>query len=148
MLKAKEISQLFEVQLNTLYNWKKSKPKLYAYLQNADYSSKIKDEINILLDFYSKSINKNFTIKQIQVLIDADFELNSIEEVNDFETIFIKVNYKIVNSNPTKVLDIYNKLKELNIIEKYILYKKIYKARQHKKSSITTYFKEFLEKEN
>lgn len=147
MLKAKDISHFFEVQVNTLYNWRKSKPKLYAYLQNADYNSEIKNEINILLDFYGKSLNKNFTHEQIECLIQADYELNSIEEVNDFETIFIKVNYKVVSSNPTKILDIYNKLKELNIIEKYILYKKIYKARQLKQNDIKTYFEEFLEKE-
>ena len=50
MLTPKEISELFEVQINTLYNWRKSKPKLYSYLQNADYNSKINNEINALLN--------------------------------------------------------------------------------------------------
>ena len=50
MLNNREISQIFEVQINTLYNWQKSKPKLYKYLQNADYNQNRNQEINILLD--------------------------------------------------------------------------------------------------
>ena len=49
MLSNKEISQNFEVQINTLYNRRKSKPKLYRYLRNADYNFEQSKEINILL---------------------------------------------------------------------------------------------------
>lgn len=148
MLSAKEISTLFEVQVNTLYNWKKTKPKLYSYLQNADYNSKINNEINGLLEFFSESISKNFILKEIDFLIISDYELNSIEEVNNFQEHFIKANYKILLTNHTLVLNIYDKIKELNIIEKYLLYKKIYKVRQTGVKNRSDFFKEFLQKGN
>lgn len=148
MLAPKEISKLFEVQINTLYNWRKTKPKLYSYLQNADYNSKINNEINILLDFYSKSFSKAFTYNEITFLIEANYELTSIEEVNDFHKEFIKANYKDMNVLSDKILNIYDKISELNIIEKYILYKKIYKVRQTKQGiDIAEFFQEFLQKD-
>ncbi len=146
MLAPKDISTLFEVQINTLYNWRKTKPKLYSYLQNADYNSKINNEINILLDFYSKSFSKSFSQEEIRFLIEANYELTSIEEVNNFHKEFIKSNYKEMNTLSDKILNIYDKIKELNIIEKYILYKKIYKVRQTKVGiNISEFFKEFIE---
>mgnify|MGYP000353068989 CR=1 FL=1 len=144
MLTPKEICDLFEVQINTLYNWRKTKPKLYSYLQNADYNLKRNNEINVLLDFYSKTFSKTFTLNEIQYLIDAEFELNSIEEVNSFHTIFIKSNYKLLNSESNVILNIYDKINELNIIEKYILYKKIYRIRNIEELDLVTFFNEFL----
>lgn len=145
MLTPKEVSSLFEVQINTLYNWRKTKPKLYAYLQNADYNSEINNEINILLDSYSKTISKAFSIQEIDYLITSDYELNSIDEVNTFQEFFIKENYKMLTTDHRLVLNIYDKIKELNIIEKYILYKKIYKVRQVGHPNREMFFKEFLE---
>ncbi|WP_320033934.1 hypothetical protein [Halarcobacter sp.] len=147
MLTPKEISELFEVQINTLYNWRKSKPKLYSYLQNADYNSKINNEINALLKYFSNTIQKDFTLKEIDFLIINDFELNSIEEVNEFQDYFIKANYKILTTRHKFVLNIYNKIKELNIVEKYLLYKKIFKIRKFGDRDRAVYFKEFLGKE-
>lgn len=149
MLAPKEISSLFEVQINTLYNWRKTKPKLYSYLQNADYNSEINNEINVLLDFYSKTFKKAFLIKEIEYLIVSEFTLTSIEEVNDFHKEFIKANYKNMNQLSDTILNIYDKISQLNIIEKYILYKKIYKTRQNKEmKNISMVFKEFLEEGN
>ncbi|WP_321315502.1 hypothetical protein [Halarcobacter sp.] len=147
MLTPKEISQLFEVQVNTLYNWRKSKPKLYSYLQNADYNSKINNEINALLKYFSNTIQKYFTLKEIDFLIINDFELNSIEEVNEFQDYFIKANYKILPTKHKFVLNIYNKIKELNIVEKYLLYKKVFKIRKFGDKDRAVYFKEFLKEE-
>lgn len=145
MLTPKEICSLFEVQINTLYNWRKSKPKLYSYLQNADYNSKINNEINVLLEYFSKTIQKNFTLKEIDFLIVSDYELLSIEEVNDFQEYFIKANYKMLLTNHKLVLSIYDKIKNLNIVEKYLLYKKIYKVRQVGDQNRAEFFKEFLQ---
>ncbi|QKF81950.1 hypothetical protein CRV08_01715 [Halarcobacter ebronensis] len=147
MLTPKEISLLFEVQINTLYNWRKSKPKLFAYLQNADYNSKINNEINALLDYFSNTIEKDFTLKEIDFLITSDFELNSIEEVNEFQDYFIKANYKMLPTKHKFVLEIYNKIKELNIVEKYLLYKKVFKIRKFGDKNRAEFFKEFLKKE-
>jgi len=147
MLTPKEISKLFEVQINTLYNWRKSKPKLFGYLQNADYNSKINNEINALLDYFSSTIQKDFTLKEIDFLIISDFELNSIEEVNEFESYFMKANYKTLTTKHKFVLNIYDKLKELNVIEKYILYKKIFKIRKFGDKNRAEFFSEYIKKE-
>lgn len=144
MLTPKEISSLFEVQVNTLYNWRKTKPKLYSYLQNADYNSKINNEINVLLEFFSKTISKDFSLEEIDFLIISDYELTSIEEVDKFHEHFIKANYKMLVTNHSLVLSIYDKIKELNIVEKYLLYKKIYKVRQVGDQNRATYFEEFI----
>jgi len=148
MLTPKEISSLFEVQVNTLYNWRKSKPKLYSYLQNADYNSKINNEINVLLEYFSKTINKSFTLNEIDFLIISDYELITIDEVNEFQEHFIKSNYKLLITDHKLVLSIYDKIKELNIVEKYLLYKKIYKVRQVGDKDRATFFKEFLQEGN
>lgn len=144
MLTPKDICDLFEVQINTLYNWRKTKPKLYSYLQNADYNLKRNKEINVLLDFYSKTFSKSFTLKEISFLIKSDFELVSIEEVDSFQTIFIKSNYKLLTNNSDLILSIYDKINLLNIIEKYILYKKIYTAKDINENEIPNFFKEFI----
>jgi len=147
MLTPKEISKLFEVQINTLYNWRRSKPKLYSYLQNADYNSKINNEINALLDYFSNTIQKEFTLKEIDFLILSDFELTSIDEVNEFQDYFIKANYKLLTTKHKFVLNIYDKLKELNVVEKYLLYKKIYKIRKFGDKNRAEFFNEFIKKE-
>ncbi len=146
MLTPKEICELFEVQINTLYNWRKTKPKLYSYLQNADYNLKRNKEINVLLDFYSKTFSKSFEEEEIEFLINCEFELNSIDDVNSFHTLFIKSNYKLLSTNADIILSIYDKVNELNIIEKYILYKKIYSVRNIEKSELSSFFNEFLTK--
>jgi len=147
MLTPKEICELFEVQINTLYNWRKTKPKLYSYLQNADYNLKRNKEINVLLDFYSNTFSKSFSLDEIEFLINSEFELNSIDDVNAFHTLFIKSNYKLLASTSEIVLSIYDKIHELNIIEKYILYKKIYRVRNIEKLETSSFFEEFLSKE-
>lgn len=147
MLTPKEICELFEVQINTLYNWRKTKPKLYSYLQNADYNLKRNKEINVLLDFYSNTFSKSFILEEIEFLINSEFELNSIDDVNAFHTLFIKANYKLLASTSEIVLSIYDKVNELNIIEKYILYKKIYRVRNIEKLDTSSFFEEFLTKE-
>jgi hypothetical protein len=144
MLTPKEISQRFEVQLNTLYNWRKSKPKLFAYLQNADYNLQKSQEINILLDSYSNDFQKEFTTDQIEFLISSDMEVFTIEEIEELDTIFMKANYKLIPTQSELILNIYNNLKSLNVIQKYILYKKIYKSRREDNIDIKSYYKEFI----
>ena len=147
MLNNREIAELFEVQVNTLYNWQKTKPKLFKYLQNADYNSSRNEEVNILLSEYSKSIQKEFLTKEINYIISSDLKLLSMDDIKDFEKLFIKIEYKNIPSSNDIILSIYDKLKLLNIIEKYILYKKIYKFREDKiieDKNIDIYFKEFL----
>ncbi len=147
MLNNREISELFEVQINTLYNWQKTKPKLYKYLQNADYNYNRNQEINVLLDEYSRDIKKDFLPKEIEYIIKTAVELSSIEDVKIFHKIFIECEYKNIPHNRDNILLIYDKISKLNIIEKYIFYKKIYKYRKNskfEKNEILKVFKEFL----
>jgi hypothetical protein len=146
MLSNKEITNRFEVQLGTLYNWKKTKPKLFKYLQNADYNSDRNEEINVLLEHYlHKEIDKSFTQKQIEFLIASNLEIVDIEAIENIEVEFIKCEYKDLATNAEFITAIYDKLKELNIIEKYILYKKIYRYRKDKNDLVLEeFFKNYI----
>ncbi len=144
MLSNREICENFEIQVNTLYNWKKTKPKLYKYLQNADYNFERSREINILLERFAKDISYDFEIAEIEYIINSSIEFISIEEIDEMSKHFIKSEYMRLNKNTDLILNIYEKLKKMNIIEKYIFYKKIYKYRKSKKLDIDEYFKEFI----
>jgi hypothetical protein len=147
MLNNREISELFEVQVNTLYNWQKAKPKLFKYLQNADYNSSRNEEINVLLQEYSKDIQKEFTSEDILYLINSSMVLNSIEDIKNIHKIFISYEYKNIPTSRDSILGIYDKVSQMNLIEKYILYKKIYRYRGQgdlRESDIPSLFSEFI----
>jgi hypothetical protein len=149
MLNNREISNRFEVQVNTLYNWQKSKPKLYAYLQHADYNKERNQEINVLLDYYAKkSINKDFSVEEIHYIINSDINPHTIEEIDNLHKIFITLEAKNLSIKSDFLLKIYDKFNTMNIIEKYIFYKKIYKIRDketsYSKEKIEQHFKEYL----
>jgi hypothetical protein len=149
MLNNREISNKFEVQVNTLYNWQKSKPKLYAYLQHADYNKERNEEINILLEYYAKkSINKDFSVEEVHYIINSDINPHTIEEIDDLHKIFITLEAKNLSIKSDFLLKIYDKFHTMNIIEKYIFYKKVYKIRDkessYSKEKIEQHFKEYL----
>ncbi len=147
MLNNREISEQFEVQINTLYNWQKTKPKLFKYLQNADYNSTRNQEINILLSEYSKEIQKEFLIEDISYIIKSPLTLHSIDDIQNIDKIFMECEYKNIPTCRDIILSIYDKIKQMNLIEKYILYKKIYKYRESsdvKEKDISSFFKEYI----
>lgn len=148
MLNNREISVRFEVQINTLYNWQKSKPKLYAYLQHADYNIEQNKEINVLLDYYAKSINKNFSVEEIHYIINSDINPHTIEEIDNLHKIFITLEARNLSIKSDFLLKIYDKFHTMNIIEKYIFYKKVYRIRDkensYSKEKIQLYFQEYL----
>jgi len=148
MLNNRQISENFEVQVNTLYNWQKTKPKLYKYLQNADYNKVRNKEINILLSEYANDIQKHFTLDEIKYLIVSSLELVSIEDVKNFHKLFIEKEYKNIPTQSDLLLSIYDKIGDLNIIEKYILYKKVHKFREDNMlnfNDLDSYFSEFID---
>ncbi len=147
MLNNREISEQFEVQVNTLYNWQKTKPKLFKYLQNADYNSTRNQEINILLSEYSKEIQKEFFFEDIVYIIKSSLIINSIEDIQNIHKIFMECEYKNIPASRDIILSIYDKIRQMNLIEKYILYKKIHKYRESnnlKEQEISTFFKEYI----
>jgi len=148
MLSNKEIAQIFEVQLSTLYNWRKSKPKLYRYLQNVDYNFEQSKEINILLNRFAKEITPKLRIKDISFIIKSNFEAKNMDEIEYIHRYLIAQYKDKLDSKDSIVFDIYDRLVAMNIIEKYILYKRIYNFRAEKlkltDSSVKEYFNEFI----
>jgi hypothetical protein len=148
MLSNKEISQNFEVQINTLYNWRKSKPKLYHYLRNADYNFEQSKEINILLKRLAKDIKGSFTVEEILFFVDSKTEAKSIEDVENIDKLFITEYHKDLTKNVKFILSVYDKINSLGMIEKYIFYKRAYNLRAEQKDInkeiIKEYFEEFL----
>jgi len=148
MLSNKEISQNFEVQINTLYNWRKSKPKLYRYLRNADYNFEQSKEINILLKRFAEEIEASFLPEEIAFFVGSEVEASSIDDVEHIERLFIMQHHKELHKNGEFLLAIYDKLHALGIIEKYIFYKRAHnlRAEQAKVDTqvIQEYFGEFL----
>lgn len=148
MLSNKEISEHFEVQINTLYNWRKSKPKLYRYLRNADYNFEQSKEINILLKRFAKDIKPLFSVDEIIFFVSSEVEASSIEDVENIGRLFILEQHKELSKNGDFLLSIYDKLSSMCIIEKYIFYKRSHNLRAERKkpdeSVVKEYFDEFL----
>jgi hypothetical protein len=148
MLSNKEISQNFEVQINTLYNWRKSKPKLYRYLRNADYNFEQSKEINILLKRFAEEIEGGFSTKEILFFVNSAVEASSIDDVEHIERLFILSHQKTLHKEGDFLLSIYDKLSALGIIEKYIIYTSANNLRAEQKKIdeevIKEYFDEFL----
>jgi len=148
VLSNKEISQNFEVQINTLYNWRKSKPRLYAYLKNADYNFEQSKEINILLKRFAEDIEALFSTEEIAFFVNSKVEASSIIDVENIDKLFVTEHHSELTKNGDFLLSIYNKLHKLGIIEKYIFYKRAHNLRGEQRKTtaavIEEYFDEFL----
>ena len=147
MLTNKEISQNFEVQINTLYNWRKSKPKLYKYLKNADYNFEQSKEINILLERFAKEIESSFTTDEILLFLNSKIEARSMDDVENIDRLLLISHHKEISIDNTLLFNTYNKLNGLGIIEKYIFYKRAHNLKENReinKAIVEEYFSEFL----
>jgi hypothetical protein len=145
MLSNRQISENFEVQINTLYNWRKSKPRLYRYLQNADYNFEQSKEINVLLSRFAKEIHSDFTSEEILAVVESKFEAKSIDDIENFERHFIKEHAKQLAKEGDFLLKIYNKLHSMNIIEKYIFYKRVHNLRAEQKKPELAHIQEYFD---
>jgi hypothetical protein len=141
----RQISENFEVQINTLYNWRKSKPKLYHYLQNADYNFEQSKEINVLLSRFAKDINYDFAPDEILAFVESKFEAKSIDDIENIERHFIKEHAKQLIKEGDFLLGIYNKLHSMNIVEKYIFYKRVYNLRTEQKKPELKHISEYFD---
>jgi len=133
MMTNRQISENFEVQINTLYNWRKTKPRLYKYLQNADYNFEQTKEINVLLSRFAEDIHYDFSPEEILEVVESKFEAKSIDDIESFEQYFIKERAKRLAKESDFLLGIYNKIHAMNIVEKYIFYKRVHNLRSEKK---------------
>lgn len=153
MIQIKDVIDRFEVSRATFHNWKKTKPNLYSYLLNYNDSTNIDGgklrEINIVLEKYAKeSIKPIFTYNEISYICINEL---TFERIEDLEAAFIKFHINAISDNFDFIIEIYNKIKSLNIVEKYIfserlriVNKKIKIKKEEKKELLIHYFREFL----
>jgi polyphosphate kinase len=148
MLSNREIAQNFEVRISTLYNWRKTKPRLYRYLQNADYNFEQTKEINILLDRLAKEIEGEMTPMEIRFVIHSRFEAKNLDEIERMHRMLLRMHHKDLDSE--MIFDLYEHIAAMSLIEKYIFYKRVYHFRQERREDsdeeIRSYFAEFMKK--
>ncbi|MFW3343319.1 hypothetical protein [Aliarcobacter butzleri] len=150
MTSIKDIISKYEVSRATLHNWKTTKPNLYNLLLNLDGKNDELRELTIILEKYSKTINPSFTMEDIFFILDLNLE-DFIEEIEKLHTIYIEQTSKNLKENSEFILSIYQKIQNLNLIEKYIFISRIKRVKKNKikemdlKTSIKHYFKEFIE---
>ena len=118
MLSNREITENFEVQINTLYNWRKTKPKLYKYLRNADYNFEQTKEINVLLKRLAQDIRGNWLANEIKFFVESEVEAKSMDDIENIEKIFILKYEKVLHREVDLYLSIYNKLHAMSVLEK------------------------------
>ncbi|WP_456433981.1 hypothetical protein [Nitratifractor sp.] len=153
MLSNREISQNFEVQISTLYNWRKTKPRLYKYLQNADYNFSMNKEINVLLERFAKEIHGDLTPAEIRTFIESKVDAKTVDEIEEMHRILLRLHHRdLVGEQAPLLFGLYEKISKMNIIEKYIFYKRVFNLRVKRKEEgvdlddalIREYFEEFL----
>ncbi|TLT07020.1 hypothetical protein FE243_06765 [Aliarcobacter thereius] len=150
MTSIKDIISKYEVTRATLHNWKTTKPNLYNLLLNPEDTNEKLRDINIVLEKYSKTIKSTFSEDDILFILNLSLE-NFVNDIEKLHTIYIEQTAKELKENSEFVLSIYQKIQDLNLIERYIFILRIKSLRKEKikqtdiKTAIKHYFKEFLE---
>jgi len=145
----KDIVSKYEVTRATLHNWKTTKPNLYNLLLNPEDTNEKLRYINIVLEKYSKTIKSTFSEDDILFILNLSLE-NFVNEIEKLHTIYIEQTAKELKENSEFVLAVYQKIQDLNLIERYIFILRIKSLRKEKikqtdiKTAIKHYFKEFL----
>ncbi len=151
MLTIKEMSDKFNIPKSTLYGWEKERKEIFEYLQNANSNDDQLRDINILFEHYSKEIVPRFSRQEIEYLLSQNLKVQKIEEIVAVHTIYACAIADEIAKNSEFVMGIYEKLKGLNLIERYLFAKnynivkaKISKNGDEKDSLIRHYLKPFL----
>ncbi|MGI6723277.1 MAG: hypothetical protein ACOX39_02715 [Arcobacteraceae bacterium] len=149
MLTIKQISEKFDIPKSTLYGWEKERPKIFKYLQSSSSNQDVLRDINIVLEKYSKTINPSFYIDEILFILDLSLE-NHLEDIEKLHTIYIEQSSIHLKNSSEFILQIYKKIEDLNIIERYVLLSRIKSLRKEKikqtdiNQAVNHYFNEFL----
>ncbi len=149
MTSIKDIVSKYEVTRATLHNWKTTKPNLYNLLLNPEDTNEKLRDINIVLEKYSKTIKSTFSEDDILFILNLSLE-NFVNEIEKLHTIYIEQTAKELKENSEFVLNVYQKIQDLNLIERYIFILRIKSLRKEKikqtdiRTAIKHYFKEFL----
>ncbi len=150
MTSIKDIISKYEVTRATLHNWKTTKPNLYNLLLNPEDTNEKLRDINIVLEKYSKTIKSSFSEDDILFILNLSLEV-FVNDIEKLHTIYIEQTAKELKENSEFVLNIYQKIQDLNLIERYIFILRIKSLRKEKikqtdiKTAIKHYFREFLE---
>ncbi len=124
-MQIKDVISKFEVSRATLHNWKRSKPNLYKYLlsyDNKDKLEKTQRDAKLIFEEYAKSNMKPaFTFEEIKFIYEKSLVLDKIEDIKNISLVYASTISKDISKQTKFVLDIYYKLENLNIIEKYLL---------------------------
>ncbi|CAM3897285.1 hypothetical protein [Arcobacter cloacae] len=149
MTSIKDIINKYEVSRATLHNWKTTKPNLYNLLLNPEATNEKLRDINIVLEKYSRTIKCSFDEDDILFILNLTLE-NFIDDIERLHTIYIEQTSKELKEKSEFILSIYQKIQNLNLIERYIFISRIKSLRKEKikqtdiKTAIKHYFKEFL----
>ena len=149
MTSIKDIISKYEVTRATMHKWKTTKPNLYNLLLNPEDTNEKLRDINIVLEKYSKTIKSTFSEDDILFILNLSLE-NFVNEIEKLHTIYIEQTAKELKENSEFVLNVYQKIQNLNLIERYIFISRIKSLRKEKikqtdiKTAIKHYFKEFL----
>ncbi|QKE28423.1 hypothetical protein AACT_1244 [Arcobacter acticola] len=149
MFSKKEITEKYEITRTTLHNWKTTKPNLYNLLLNSDGTNSEIRELTIILEKYSKTIISDFLIEDIEYILELKLE-EYLDKVEKLHTIYIEQTSNDLKQNSEYILNIYQKIQKLNIIERYIFISRIRSVKKQKikqielRTAIKHYFKEFL----
>ena len=71
-MEKKEIANLLEIELRTLYNWEKNRPKLYKFIvENIDKSIEKNSKFDELKEYFKKLTEKEqeFYLSNIKITV-------------------------------------------------------------------------------
>lgn len=71
-MEKKEIANLLDIELRTLYNWEKSRPKLYNFImENIDKQQETTSKINELEKYFEKlsEIEQEYYLSSLKVKV-------------------------------------------------------------------------------
>jgi SNF7 family protein len=71
-MEKKEIANLLEIELRTLYNWEKNRPKLYRFIvENIDKTIEKDSKFNELKEYFEKLTEKEqeFYLSNIKITV-------------------------------------------------------------------------------
>lgn len=149
MLSIKQISDKFDIPKSTLYGWEKERTKVFNYLQQSSSNQDTLRELTIILEKYSKTIISDFSLEDIEFILNLNLE-NNLDDIEKLHTIYIEQTSKDLKQNSEFILGIYQKIQSLNVVERYIFISRIKSIKKQKikqnelRTAIKHYFKEFL----
>jgi len=128
---------------------------LYNLLINIDDVHKYYDKyrlLNMMIEEYVEQKSVLFTIDEIVFLCNSKLICKELEDFRELHSQFLQKNLKSLKEDEKFTIDIYEKLKSINLLQKYNLYTLLEnttlsnKKDDENKQIIQHYFRNFLYK--